>query len=163
LREEWWIGFGAQAMMAVGLVEAAIGFTLLAILPRHIGVAGYAASLIVLTPGFQMFLTANGWALMGAAPDSQRGMLSGLLGPSRNLGFVTGASAMATLFTAAVGSCDVLHASETAVALGFSTTFLTAATMSLVGLMVASIPRLRRSNLSIATDAHAAARPTGKV
>lgn len=128
---------GTGAVMIAGLMETCIGFLSLALLPRYTGVAGYVISLIILTPGFQMFLAANGAALMTAASDSQRGVLSGLLGLSRNLGFVTGASAMMTLFTLAVGDGNLPTAAENAVASGFSITFLAASGLTLCAMLVA--------------------------
>jgi hypothetical protein len=122
--------------MIAGLMETCIGFLLLALLPRYTGVAGYVISLIILTPGFQMFLAANGAALMTAASDSQRGVLSGLLGLSRNLGFVTGASAMMTLFRLLVGDGNLPTAAENAVASGFSITFLAASGLTLCAMLV---------------------------
>jgi MFS family permease len=129
--------FGTRAVVIAGLAETCIGFVALALLSRYTGVAGYVFSLIILTPGFQMFLAANGAALMNAAPDSQRGMLSGLLSLSRNLGFVTGASAMMTLFTFAVGDGNLFRAAGNAVASGFSITFLAASGLTLCAMMAA--------------------------
>lgn len=137
--------YGNQTVMVAGLIEASIGFISLALIPRYLGVSGVVLSLIILTPGFQMFLAANSTALMAAAPHDQRGVLSGLLGLSRNLGFVTGASAMATLFTFAVGHADVLAAGGGAVANGFSGTFLAASGLTLVALIGAILGRSRRT------------------
>ncbi|MCF6368125.1 MFS transporter [Rhizobium halophilum] len=130
--------FGTRAVMTAGLIETCIGFLSLALLPRYTGAAGYVISLIILTPGFQMFLAANGAALMTAAPDSQRGVLSGLLGLSRNLGFVTGASAMMTLFMFAVGDGNLSASAENAVADGFSITFMAASGLILCAILATS-------------------------
>lgn len=130
--------FGTRAVITAGLIETCIGFLSLALLPRYTGVAGYVMSLIILTPGFQMFLAANGAGLMTAAPDSQRGVLSGLLSLSRNLGFVTGASAMMTLFMFAVGDSNLSASSENAVARGFSITFLAASGLAVCSILATS-------------------------
>ena len=94
-------------------------------------------ALALLTPGFQCFLAANNTATMVAAREDQRGMVSGLLGLSRNLGFMTGASAMGAVFAAAAGTQDVAHATAEAVSRGFSTTFLVAAGLMVVALIAA--------------------------
>ncbi|MDR6756682.1 MFS family permease [Mycoplana sp. BE70] len=131
--------FGARSVLAAGLVEMTVGLVCLAVLPRLLGVAGFAAALIVLTPGFQLFLTANNTAVMVAVRDDQRGLLSGLLGLSRNLGFMTGASVMATLFAAAVGSSDIVATAPDVIANAFTTTFLSASGLTLLALIVAIV------------------------
>ncbi|MCD2181736.1 MFS transporter [Rhizobium sp. GN54] len=133
--------FGARPVLVVGLVETTLGLVCLALLPRTLGVMGYVAALIVLTPGFQLFLAANNTAVMNAARDEQRGLLSGLLGLSRNLGFMTGASVMATLFATAVGPGDLAATAPETVARAFTTTFLVAAGLPLAALALALLGR----------------------
>jgi MFS family permease len=99
--------FGTRRVLAAGLIEMTVGLICLAFLPRFFGVAGYVAALILLTPGFQLFLAANNTAVMASAGEKQRGMVSGLLGLSRNLGFMTGASMMTTFFAISVGTEDI--------------------------------------------------------
>lgn len=129
--------FGAPRMLLAGLAEIVLGLACLAMLPRSFGAAGYVIALMVLTPGFQMFLAANNTAVMASAREDQRGILSGLLGMSRNLGFMTGASAMAMLFATAIGPTDISGASDEAVADAFTTTFLAAAGLALAALALA--------------------------
>ncbi len=133
--------FGTRPVLAAGLVEMILGLVCLAFLPRLIGVAGYVASLIVLTPGFQLFLAANNTSVMVAARNEQRGLLSGLLGLSRNLGFMSGASVMATLFATALGPKDLAVTAPEIVAGAFTTTFLFAAGLSLLALALAFFGR----------------------
>jgi MFS family permease len=128
--------FGARPVLAAGLVEMTLGLVCLALLPRFLSVAGYVAALIVLTPGFQLFLAANNTSVMVAARDDQRGLLSGLLGLSRNLGFMTGASVMATLFAAAVGPSDIVATAPDIIADAFTTTFLVASGLTLLALIL---------------------------
>ncbi len=133
--------FGTRPVLAAGLIEMILGLVCLAFLPRLIGVAGYVASLIVLTPGFQLFLAANNTSVMVAARNEQRGLLSGLLGLSRNLGFMSGASVMATLFATALGPKDLAATAPEIVAGAFTTTFLFAAGLSLMALALAFFGR----------------------
>lgn len=133
--------FGTRPVLAAGLLEMTLGLLCLALLPRIFGVAGYVAALIVLTPGFQLFLAANNTSVMAAASDNQRGVLSGLLGLSRNLGFMTGASVMATLFSAAIGPADIVETPPAIVADAFTTTFLAATVLPLLALLLAFIGR----------------------
>lgn len=128
--------FGASRVGAIGLLEIAVGLLCLAFLPRWFGAAGYVAALVVLTPGFQLFLAANNTAVMLAAEEKQRGMLSGLLGLSRNLGFVTGASALGALFAFRVGMTEVHEAAGSAVADAFTATFLAAFGLAVLALLI---------------------------
>ncbi|WP_243612535.1 MFS transporter [Shimia aestuarii] len=133
---------GARRVMILGLVQTILGLLALAILPRVFGVYGYIAALIALTPAFQMFLAANNTAVMSGASMAQRGRLSGLLGLSRNLGLMTGASAMSSLFVAVLGTGDVTHAPAQQIAHAFSMTFGCAALLALFTLALASLSHL---------------------
>lgn len=129
---------GANRVVIIGLVQTVIGLLCLAYLPRYFGVGGYVGALIVLTPAFQMFLAANNTAVMSGAPMAQRGRLSGLLGLSRNLGLMTGASAMPALFVATLGTGDVAEAPGANIAHAFSMTFSAAASLALICLGLAA-------------------------
>ena len=71
-----------------------------------------------------------------SAPD-RRGALAGLLGLSRNLGLITGASVMGALFAAASATTDLTTASRSAVAGGARTTFALMAVLVVVAAVVA--------------------------
>lgn len=133
--------FGAPRVLVAGLAEMAVGLICLALLPRWFGIAGYVAALVILTPGFQMFLAANNTLVMLAARDEQRGVVSGLLGLSRNLGFMTGASVMATLFATAVGTEAIASASPRAIGDAFTATFVIAAGLTLLAVLLALLGR----------------------
>jgi len=126
--------FGARRVMLAGLVQTMLGLLCLAFLPRQFGVGGYVAALIVLTPAFQMFLAANNTAVMSGASNEQCGRLSGLLGLSRNLGLMTGASAMSTLFVTVMGTGGAAEAPVADVSRAFSMTFSAAAALALIAL-----------------------------
>jgi len=131
--------FGAKRVLLIGLAQTSVGLLCFALLPGLVGVAGYVASLMLLTPGFQLFLAANNTSVMMAAPDDQRGMISGLLGLSRNLGFMTGASVMGAAFSLAAGTQDIAQASPMAVSTAFSITFLAAAGLAMLAVLAALI------------------------
>lgn len=134
---------GAAGSTTIGLVGMTVGAGALVLLPALWGLAGYALALVVLTPGYQLFLAANNTnALAGAAPE-RRGTASGMLSLSRNLGQITGASAMGALFAAAAGA-DA-GGSSAAATTGMQTAF-TVAALLLVTATVVSIavrPRAR--------------------
>ena len=134
---------GVDRALMLGLVETALGFVLLALLPRWLGVAGYVGALIVLTPGFQLFLAANNAAVMMAASKAERGVLSGLLGLSRNLGLLTGASVMATVFTALVGTGQIARAPASDIASAFTASFLLSAALTALAMVLALFGRRR--------------------
>ncbi|MNK62332.1 Multidrug resistance protein 3 [compost metagenome] len=128
--------FGARRTLLFGLVQTTIGLVCLAVAPRFLGVAGYVVALMILTPGFQLFLAANNTAVMLGAVDAQRGMLSGLLGLSRNLGFMTGASVMSGLFATAIGSQGIAGATPDDVAKAFTMTFLVAVGLGVIAIVL---------------------------
>ncbi len=119
--------FGTSRTLLAGLMVATTGLCAFALLPRLIGIPGYVLALILVTPGFQLFLAANNTAVMQAAADSNRGMLSGLLGLSRNLGFMAGASLLPMVFNAILGETGVADSTPRAIEYAFSATFLCAA------------------------------------
>mgnify|MGYP001409804386 CR=1 FL=1 len=133
--------FGAQRVLVAGLFTILVGLIGLAVLPRLFGIAGYVTALALLTPGFQLFLAANNTTVMMASPENRRGTMSALLGLSRNLGFMTGASAMAAVFAAAAGSGEVGGLSATATGHAFTTTFLVAAGLMPAALVLAFLGR----------------------
>ncbi|GKX33752.1 MAG: MFS transporter [Rhizobiaceae bacterium MnEN-MB40S] len=132
--------FGPAAILLAGLAEMMVGFICLAFLPGLLGVGGYVLSLAILTPGFQLFLAANNTTMMIAAEANQRGMLSGLLGLSRNLGFMTGASGMSALFAAVVGTRNIQLAASETVSKGFLVVFLAAAGLMIIAMAASRSP-----------------------
>ena len=89
---------GAFPVIVAGLLAVMIGSLMLAMLPGLLGVGGYAASLAVLTFGNAMFQAANMTAIMQGTTSEHRGVVSALLGLSRNIGLICGASAMAAVY-----------------------------------------------------------------
>jgi MFS family permease len=128
--------YGAARMLPVGLAQIAVGLVALAILPQWFGLWGYGLALVLLTPGFQIFLAANNTVTMQTVAEDQRGVLSGLLGLSRNLGFVTGASAVSSLFAFTLGEVELAKADPSLIAHAFTVTFLIATLLPVTALMV---------------------------
>lgn len=128
--------WGSGRVLALGLVLLAVGAFLLAFLPNMVGIAGYVLSIIVLTPGYQLFQSANNTAVLADAPKQRRGTVSGLLSLSRNIGLVVGASAMGAVFSLGVGTQEFAHATASAIAAGMRLTFVLAGGMVVLALMV---------------------------
>nr|WP_301183756.1 MFS transporter [Pseudomonas chlororaphis] len=136
--------FGARPMILAGLGAMALGCLMLALLPASLGIGGYLAPIVVITLGYATFQTANNTAVMSDVGAEQRGVISGLLNLSRNLGLITGASLMGAVFAAVAG--DLSTASAEAVASGMSFTFALAAglvTMALLVALLSQQPRWR--------------------
>lgn len=91
---------GARRMAQLGLAAMALGCGLIAALPASLGAMAYVGPLLIVTPGYALFQAANNTAVMADVAATQRGVVSGLLTLSRNLGLITGASAMAAVFVA---------------------------------------------------------------
>lgn len=128
---------GAPTMSITGLVAMATGSVALAMLPATFGVAGYVAALAVLTPGYQLFQAANNTTVMMDVQPDQRGVVSGLLNLSRNLGGLTGASVMGAVFALASGVVDVATAHPDDVTTGMRATFLVAGMLIALALAIA--------------------------
>ncbi|MEU6293899.1 MFS transporter [Streptomyces erythrochromogenes] len=129
--------FGAPRTTVVGLAAMAAGALALSAVPAGCGAVGYVAPLAVLTAGYAVFQTANNTAVMADVPSDRRGVVSGALGLSRNLGLVTGASVMGAVFALAVAADDVATASPAAVAAATRITFAVAAALVLLALALA--------------------------
>ncbi|MGW6978930.1 MFS transporter [Streptomyces sp. NPDC054932] len=129
--------FGARRMTLLGLLAMAAGSFTLAGTPA-LGVLGYVTPLAVVTAGYAVFQTANNTAVMADVGPDRRGVVSGMLGLSRNLGLVTGAAVMGAVFARASGTADFASAPPGAVAGGMRFTFLVAAVLILVALAAAA-------------------------
>lgn len=128
--------FGARPMILTGLSGMVLGCGLLQGASIQSGIAGYVLPLILTTAGYALFQAANNTAVMTQIQPAQRGVVSGLLGLSRNLGLITGASLMGMVF--ALGSGGTSGGAEWVVS-GFHTTFLLAPGLAVAALVVALI------------------------
>ncbi|TPK96245.1 MULTISPECIES: MFS transporter [unclassified Mesorhizobium] len=128
---------GAAAMVTAGLMLMVAGCVALAALPGLFGVAGYAAAIILLTPGYQLFQAANNTAVMADVDRNERGVVSGMLSLSRNLGLVTGTAVMGAVFAFAVGTGNIATAPPEAVAGGMRFTFTAASVLVVVAAVIA--------------------------
>jgi EmrB/QacA subfamily drug resistance transporter len=152
--------FGAKRITIFGLIAIAAGSVILSMLPVALGVFGYIAPIVIITVGYGLFQTANNTAVMtnvrpglGDIRD-QRGVISGMLNLSRNLGLITGASVMGAVFafaSSATRTIGITTARPEAVASGMRVTFVVAEILILVALAIAVGSRARevRADLRI--------------
>jgi hypothetical protein len=106
-------------------------------MPAISGIPGYIAPLVVITVGYALFQTANNTAVMTDIRPDQRGVISGMLNLSRNLGLITGASVMGAVFALASATIDITTAPPEAVAAGMRITFAVAAILIVIALAIA--------------------------
>lgn len=128
---------GAHRMSIVGLIAMAVGSCILTMLPTKFGIPGYIAPLVVITAGYALFQAANNTAVMTNIRPDQRGVTSGMLNLSRNLGLITGASVMGTVFALGSATTNIMTARPQAVAAGMRITFAVAAALIVVALAIA--------------------------
>ncbi len=137
--------FGSRSMTIAGLVAMAAGTTALAAIPARLGVPGYIVPLVIMTAGYALFQAANNTAVMTDVGTDQRGVVSGLLNLSRNLGLITGASVMGKVFSVASGTADMTTAQPDVVAAGMRITFAVAAMLIGIAVAIAGSRRKRQA------------------
>ena len=101
--------------------------------------------IVVTTLGYALFQTANNTAVMADVRPDERGVMSGMLNLSRNLGLITGASLMGAVFAFASATTDIATASPDAVATGMRITFAVAAALIVAALGIAASAHVRRA------------------
>ena len=134
--------FGARGMTFAGLGAVALGTGLLALTSAALGVPGYVAPIVLTTIGYALFQAANNTGVMAEVPQEKRGLISGMLNLSRNLGLITGAAAMGALFAFAAGMSEAGAVQAEAAARGMRITFLAAAVLA--ALMLAGLVAVTR-------------------
>ena len=128
--------WGSGRIMLAGLAIMVAGTLALAVLPELMGVWGFLVATVILTPGYQLFLASNNTSVMEDVPADRRGMASGFLNLSRNIGFIVGAWGMGALFALGAGRAAVEQATAQAVLNGMRLTFAVAAGMMLAALLL---------------------------
>jgi MFS family permease len=134
---------GATRVILAGLASMVIGCLALCIRPEAWGVAGYVAPIVLVTAGYAAFQAANTTSVMTGVSPEQRGVVSGMLALSRNLGLVTGASALGAVFSFASHAHQPAVVGAAAAAFGMRTTFGVATAMIVLALVTALWSRSR--------------------
>lgn len=137
---------GSGTATAAGLVAVLAGCTMLALLPSALGVLGYVIPTAVATGGYALFQTANNSGVMAAAAADRRGTVGGLLGLSRNLGLIAGASVMGSVFALASGGGTA--GAPGAAEQGLHATFAAAALLVALALVIQRAARGRQRALA---------------
>lgn len=124
---------GSNQAARMGLLLLIAGTAAMTVLPSWLEVSGYVASLVLITSGYGLFQAASNTAVMTGAAKDQRGVLSALLALARNVGLVTGASVMGTLFAIGSGPSGPTAGGGQA---GLQLVFIVALAMAIAALVV---------------------------
>lgn len=124
-----------QRVSLAGLFGIACGTAALASIPPS-GVVGFVIPVAIVTASYALFQTANNTGLMRDA-GAERGVVSGLLNLSRNIGLLTGASVMGAVFAFAASALDVSLLAPEAVRFGLRTTFGVAFVLVIIAIAIA--------------------------
>ncbi|MGQ8775243.1 MFS transporter [Serratia sp. NA_112.1] len=127
---------GAKKITAVGLAVMTLGAGVMSMMSLSEGVFSYVTPLCLITLGYSLFQVANNTALMKHAAPEQRGVISGMVNLSRNLGLITGASAMGALFMLAANTDDIKLATAEVISHGMRVTYLAAGVLVAIALVM---------------------------
>ena len=129
--------YGTRRMTMVGLSGMAAGSLLLSFAQASLGVIGYIIPIMVITSHYALFQTANNTSMMTGVSPEQRGVVSGLISLSRNLGLITGAAVLGAVFAHAAGAIEISSTSPEAIDYGKRVTFAVAGSAIVLSLMIA--------------------------
>lgn len=130
---------GAWRVVLFGLFGILLGCALLVALPQSVGIIGYAGPITLVTVGYALFQAANNTSIMKYVAPHGRGVTSGLLNLSRNLGLITGTSVMGAIFALGAGSHDLVAAGSEAIVSGMHLAFTISAALVVVALLVTGL------------------------
>lgn len=129
--------FEAKRMTVVSLLMIVIAAFLLAVLSGVLTTSGYILIVGMMTAGYALFQTANNTGVMASVARDQRGVVSGVLNLSRNLGLITGAAVMGAVFAFATAANDINTTAPDVVARAMGVTFAIAGVLVVVALIMA--------------------------
>ncbi|MGQ3047999.1 MAG: MFS transporter [Niveispirillum sp.] len=124
--------FGSGRMTLAGLGGVGLGCLFMATAPAAWGIAGYMLPIALMTSGYALFQAANNTGVMSGQPADRRGLVSGLLNLSRNLGLITGAACLGAVFSLTIGTADIATATPSLIAAGMRAAFLGAGLLVMV-------------------------------
>ncbi|WP_299348033.1 MFS transporter, partial [uncultured Maritalea sp.] len=141
--------FGVKRVAYSGLILVFCGALVFAFLLSVWGLTGYIVALVLLTPGYQLFLSANNMSVMSNVHDSRRGLVSGVLNMSRNGGLIIGASIISILFSLGSGTSSLAQATPAAIEGAFRLVFLTNAAFIVLALFILEIGARQKSQVAV--------------
>ncbi|CNB66968.1 MFS transporter [Yersinia intermedia] len=137
---------GAQMMVIIGLTAITTGAIALSMLGPVAGLPGYILPVCMITAGYAIFQAANNTLVIKSVGAQQRGIASGMLNLSRNLGLITGASVMGAIFAFASAQQDIQLSTVEHITQGMQFTYRIAALLGGAALAISAIHSKRKSN-----------------
>ena len=137
---------GAQMMVIIGLTAITTGAIALSMLGPVAGLPGYILPVCLITAGYAIFQAANNTLVIKSVGAQQRGIASGMLNLSRNLGLITGASVMGAIFAFASAQQDIQLSTVEHITQGMQFTYRIAALLGGAALAISAIHSKRKSN-----------------
>ncbi len=134
---------GSRFVIKLGLMLSLAGTTFFIFLPGQLGALGFALSAMLLSLGYQFFLSANSNSFMKNARNEHRGIAAGALNLSRNLGLISGTYLMGGLFDHFAKGTSLSQGAEPTISNGFQVTFTIAALLIAI-LLVNQIKHQKR-------------------
>jgi EmrB/QacA subfamily drug resistance transporter len=140
--------FGAASMTVAGLVTMVVGCIGLTAISPPLGAWGYIVPLVTFTAGFAIFQAANNTAVMTGIEAGQRGVVSGLLNLSRNLGLITGASVMGAVYAFGSATAESVQVTPGSATSGLRLAFAIATGLVIIALALALAAQSRARRIS---------------
>ncbi|BCO11810.1 MFS transporter [Aeromonas hydrophila] len=134
---------GAITVVRLGLLLMSGAAALLVVLSPALGPLGYLLPILLLTAGYALFQTANNSAVIGGSGGQARGAVAGLLTLARNLGQLTGAAGLGTLFAGLAGGGDPAVASASELHFAMQASFALSGVLLLAALWLAGRDQCR--------------------
>ena len=135
----WVDHFGVKTIRTFALSCSALGFSLFALLAQQLTLWSYILLMVFVTIGYALFQTANNTALILMLEPKRKGLMTGLLNLSRNIGLINGTVLMSSIFAYSTGRQNLASFSESSTASvihGFSWCFSITALLMGISLLI---------------------------
>lgn len=137
--------FDLRKIILIGLFILTLAAVCMTLLKVTYGLMGYLFCLITMGVGYATFLSTNNTLTMINTLPQTRGSISGILNLSRNLGLLTGASVMSTIFASVSDITDIATANTYKVEAGLHAVYQLAIVF-LIAAITVQIIAIRRNN-----------------
>jgi EmrB/QacA subfamily drug resistance transporter len=142
--------YGSRGISLIGLIIMVVGCWTISTIKMDTSALGYIIRVLPLGLGAGLFQSPNNSAIMGSVPRERLGVASGLLSLSRTLGQVTGMPVIGAIFASRVirvanlaAGTDATDAPHWAIVKGVETSFLAAAGLIMIGVLLALLAFLK--------------------
>lgn len=136
--------YGANIIVSIALVLMLLGFSLFAVFAYQLPIPLYLLFIAMVTMGYAIFQTANNTAILFGIQSSEKGLLSGIINLSRNIGLINGATIMGSLFSLFTRPQDHHAVTAENITHGFMLIFAISAGIIAVAFLLAHFPQKQR-------------------